>query len=318
MPPKTKQLYTLHDSSIIRIGTRSSSLALWQANHVQHQLRESSKKTTLVPIENNVGDVDTVQPLYEMGIQGLFTKALDIALLNDKIDIAVHSLKDVPTILPKGLHLAMIPARGPHMDMVVLSDENNIADVDAASWTIASSSLRRRAQWLRKYPTHQMVNIRGNVQTRIRKAKETVDIDGTIIADAGIRRLDLSVSNVHSLPWMIPAAAQGALGIVCREDDTSLVEHLRSLSDENTFLACTLERAFLRHLNGGCSTAIGAHASIQDDRVKFTAGVFSDDGKEAITASESFSIETAFDNIAIIAEDMLKKGALQILSNKSA
>lgn len=305
----------MHNSQSIRLGTRSSKLALWQAEYIKSELEHIGLAVELVLVDSNIGDMNLKQPLYEMGVQGLFTKALDIALLNDQIDIAVHSLKDVPTQLPEGLTIATIPQRGPIHDMIVLSDEIAYTDLESHDLVIASSSLRRRAQWARKYPHHKFVNIRGNVQSRINKAKTNPDIHGTILAEAGIERLALPKNTAHLLPWMIPAPAQGALGVACRSDESAFITTIRELNHAPTELACQLERNFLRHLQGGCATAIGAHATVKGEDIHFIGGLYSEDGQQAMTVEKTMCQSEAVKTIASLAEEMLENGGDDILKS---
>ncbi|NBS19897.1 MAG: hydroxymethylbilane synthase, partial [Flavobacteriia bacterium] len=196
------------DSSLLRIGTRDSPLALWQAKKVGALLEAKQINTRLVPTKSE-GDLNTTQPIYAMGIQGVFTKALDIALLENKIDLAVHSLKDVPTQLPKGLILAAVLERGSVTDVLVQTHKTSLEN----QATIATGSLRRKAQWLHRYPQHHMVDLRGNVQTRMDKLFSS-NWEGAIFAKAGLERVELLGSHYHELDWMIPAPAQGAIGVV--------------------------------------------------------------------------------------------------------
>ena len=193
-------------NKLIRIGTRASALALWQAHTLQDLLNAKGYATELVPIKSD-GDLDLVQPLYEMGTVGIFTKTLDAALLNNRIDIAIHSMKDVPTQLPEGIQQAAVLERGPVLDVLV-KKANAVAFENPA--TIATGSLRRKAQWLAQYPNHNIVPLRGNIQTRLTKLKDGT-WDGAIFAEAALVRLDTKTERVEILDWMIPAPAQGAL-----------------------------------------------------------------------------------------------------------
>ena len=188
-------------SKIIRIGTRDSDLAIWQAKTVQSQLEHLGHQTELVPLKST-GDLLLNQPIYELGITGVFTRTLDIALINEEIDIAVHSLKDVPTILPEGVVQAAVLKRGNIRDTLVFkTNEEFLAQKEAV---IATGSLRRKAQWLNRYPTHTTVGLRGNVNTRLKKLKES-DWNGAIFAAAGLGRLNLTPEDSVNLEWMVPA-----------------------------------------------------------------------------------------------------------------
>ena len=199
-------------SKTIRIGTRDSQLALWQAKTVQEQLEHLGHKTKLVPVKST-GDLMLNQPIYELGITGVFTRTLDIALLNEEIDIAVHSLKDVPTLLPKGIVQAAVLKRGNVRDTLVFKkNEEFLAQENAI---IATGSLRRKAQWLNRYATHTIVGLRGNVNTRLQKLENNSDWNGAIFAAAGLGRIGLTPQNAVNLEWMVPAPAQGAIMIAC-------------------------------------------------------------------------------------------------------
>jgi hydroxymethylbilane synthase len=252
----------------LRIGTRDSQLALLQAHKVVDLIEASHLKTRLVSIKS-AGDLNFTQPIFAMGIQGVFTKALDIALLENRIDLAVHSLKDVPTRLPEGLQLAAVLERGSAFDVLV---QTHKADLEQAS-TIATGSLRRKAQWLHRYPHHHVVNLRGNVQARMDKLFSS-NWEGAVFAKAGLERVELLGSHFQELKWMIPAPAQGAIGVVCRTDDFELIEFLKKINHQTTRECVDIERDFLRILEGGCSAPIGAHAVIARDKIQFKGGVF--------------------------------------------
>ena len=191
---------------MIRIGTRRSTLALWQANEVKNKLETFGHSCKLVHIESS-GDQDLTQPLYEMGIQGIFTKNLDTALLNNNIDIAVHSLKDVPTKLPKGIKISALLPRGNANDLIVYSPKFKSWETQT---TVGSGSLRRKAQWLRKYPHHKVENLRGNLPKRMEKLKNS-DWSGAIFAQAGLERIDLLTKNYEILDSLHPSGCCGLL-----------------------------------------------------------------------------------------------------------
>ena len=261
----------------IRIGTRDSALALWQAQTVQQQLEALGYTTELVPIKSE-GDLNLTQPLYEMGITGIFTKALDIALLNKNIDIAVHSMKDVPTLLPEGLAVGAVLKRGNPFDVLVYN--NDLSFLEAPEATIATGSLRRKAQWLHRYPHHTIENLRGNVQTRLKTIINN-NYDGGIFAAAGLERLGASSVDYLTLDWMLPAPAQGAIVVLLHEDNLAMQEALLRLHDGNTYVETQVERAFLRALEGGCSAPIGAIAKFDgQQKIYFKGGIWSEDGKE--------------------------------------
>jgi len=258
----------------LRIGTRDSQLAVWQATHVQQQLEKNGVATELVYIRSE-GDIDLTTPLYEIGVQGIFTKALDIALLNNSIDIAVHSMKDVPVVLARGLAQAAVLERASHKDILVY--KGAIASLDGPA-TIASSSIRRIAQWLHRHPHHLMVSLRGNVNTRLRKLEEN-NWQGAIFAAAGLERIDLRPPNSMELDWMLPAPAQGAIMVVCRANDEPAIKEVSTLDHKETAVTTAVERAFLKTLQGGCSTPVSALAEVQGDSLVFRGNIASTDGK---------------------------------------
>ena len=271
---------------MIRIGTRKSKLALWQANEVRAALELQGHSCELVLIESN-GDQDLNQPLYAMGIQGIFTKTLDTAILNKKIDIAVHSLKDVPTLLPKGIQIKAVLSRGNPMDVLVYNTSFNAWETDAS---IGTGSLRRRAQWLRKYPNHKVENLRGNLQKRLEKLNNS-EWSGAVFAQAGLERLDLLKVNHEVLEWMLPAPSQGIVGIACMETNRALQEVLEKINCTTTAKCAHIERSFLNTLEGGCTAPIGAHAYFNNDKLYFKGGLFSLDGTIAILHEEATSSE---------------------------
>lgn len=262
----------------LRIGTRESELAVWQATQVQMLLKEIGFPSELVYIKSE-GDIDTVTPLYELGVQGIFTKTLDAALLNNKIDIAVHSMKDVPTQLAQGIKQAAVLKRASYKDILVYNGDKGFLEEKKSAAIIATSSIRRIAQWLNKYPNHSIENLRGNVNTRLRKVGEN-NWNGAIFAAAGLERINLRPENSVDLDWMLPAPAQGAIMIVCREDDKVSFEACEKFNDADTALCTKLERDFLRTLLGGCSTPISALAEVKNDKIIFKGNICSPDGKD--------------------------------------
>ena len=273
---------------MIRIGTRKSTLALWQANEVKNKLETYGHSCKLVRIESS-GDQDLTQPLYAMGIQGIFTKNLDTALLNNNIDVAVHSLKDVPTKLPRGIKITAILPRGNVNDLIIYSPKFKGWETKTI---IGSGSLRRKAQWLRKYPHHKVENLRGNLPKRMEKLKNS-DWSGAIFAQAGIERIGLLTENYEILNWMIPAPAQGIIGITTLENNPSLKKSLQKINCEETASCAQIERSFLSTLEGGCTAPIGAIAKIRGEIIHFKGGLFSLDGKKAFTIEEEIKIKEA-------------------------
>lgn len=273
---------------VVRIGTRESQLALWQATQVKNLLSTFEVTSELVLIKSE-GDIDLKTPLYEMGVQGIFTRSLDIALLNKRIDIAVHSMKDVPTQLASGIVQAAVLKRGNPKDLLVYKDDletinqslsypaKNESTKVNKQFTIATSSIRRKAQWLHRYPDHVIENLRGNVNTRMQKLKDQ-NWDAAIFAAAGLERIDLRPVNSIELDWMLPAPSQGAIMVVCREEDNESLDICRNINDDHTAICAKIERDFLRTLLGGCSTPIAALAEIEEDELFFRGNILTPDG----------------------------------------
>ncbi|HET8754317.1 MAG TPA: hydroxymethylbilane synthase [Salinimicrobium sp.] len=259
---------------VIRIGTRDSELALWQATKVKTDLEALGHKTELVPVKSQ-GDIVLDKPLYEFGITGIFTKTLDIALLMDQIDIAVHSMKDVPTALPSGIVEAAVLKRANSQDILI----HKGLDFLESEGIIATGSLRRKAQWLHKYPQHKIAELRGNVNTRLQKLQDN-DWNGAIFASAGLDRINLKPESYIDLNWMVPAPAQGAMLVVAKENDEYSRKALSALNHQETEICVHVEREFLRTLEGGCTAPIGALATIEGEKIHFKGVLFSLDGTQ--------------------------------------
>jgi hydroxymethylbilane synthase len=289
----------------IRIGTRESQLALWQATQVKDLLEKEGVPAVLVLIKSE-GDIDLKTPLYEMGVQGVFTRSLDIALLNDKIDLAVHSMKDVPIQLPEGLEQAAVLKRGPVHDLLVYKQDTAFLHHRDGAARIATSSIRRKAQWLHKYPNHQIDNLRGNVNTRLRKLSEE-PWDAAIFAQAGLERIHLRPDHSIVLDWMLPAPAQGAIMVVSRAEE-DLLSVCEPLNDAETALCTRIERDFLRGLLGGCSTPISALAEIEDGDVYFSGQLLSLDGQQKVEIEKILPTDRANDIGRMAAEELLERG----------
>ncbi len=313
---------------VIRIGTRESQLAVWQATQVQQLLQQYNFSSELVFIKSE-GDIDLQTPLYEMGVQGIFTRSLDIALLNNKIDIAVHSMKDVPTQLAKGIVQAAVLKRANFRDLLVYKESSvvngqwSMVNEDPekfealftthhSPFTIATSSIRRKAQWLNRFPNHSLENLRGNVNTRLRKVAES-NWNGAIFAAAGLERINLRPANSIELDWMLPAPAQGAIMIVCREGDDYCIDASENLNDSNTALCTKIERDFLRTLLGGCSTPISALAIIENDEVVLKGSLLSVDGKEKLEVEKKDNAFKGFDLGIRAAQYILQNGGQKIV-----
>lgn len=298
-------------SKTIRIGTRDSELALWQAKTVQQQLEHLGYTTKIVPVKST-GDIVLNKPLYEMGLTGIFTKTLDTAMLNNTIDIAVHSMKDVPTVLPKGIIQAAVLKRGNVNDVLVFKDNEEFLSQRNA--TIATSSLRRKAQWLNRYPTHTITDIRGNINSRLQKLNDNENWQGAIFAAAGMGRIGLTPEDsTIKLDWMIPAPAQGAIMIVALEDDEFTIDACKQLNDENTEICTTIEREFLNKLEGGCTAPIGALAYIKDEEVYFKGVLLSKDGSKKILASRYEKLGNHQDIATFCADYIIERGGKRLM-----
>lgn len=326
-------------NKVIRIGTRESQLALWQATQVQQLLAQHNFPSELIFIKSE-GDIDLQTPLYEMGVQGIFTKSLDIALLNNKIDIAVHSMKDVPVQLAKGIVQAAVLERANYKDLLVYKDpefvnselaivnkrilksqesftiDNSQLTINHSQFTnpftIATSSIRRKAQWLNRYPNHAIENLRGNVNTRLRKVAES-NWSGAIFAAAGLERIGLRPENSIELDWMLPAPAQGAIMVVCRELDDDCLNACKTFHHEATALCTKIERDFLKKLLGGCSTPISALAVIENEHVIFRGNILSVDGKQKVEIEKKINRKDALLSGYEVADEILNNGGKPII-----
>lgn len=277
----------------LRLGTRSSPLALWQANFVADRLRPlvAPRPVELVLIETH-GDRDQASALSAMGGFGVFTKAIQTALLDDRVDVAVHSLKDLPTIPQAGLELGAVPPRGPTGDAFLSKHYPRFDDLPPEA-TVGTSSLRRRAQVLNRRPDLRLVDLRGNVDTRLRKLQEQ-NLDAIILAEAGLSRLGLHQHITERLDprWMLPAVGQGAIGLECRTNDSETRGILEAINCPATMARVLAERAMLAALGGGCLVPIGATSSILDGILTLRGTVLSPDGRRRVVATHSGPAET--------------------------
>jgi hydroxymethylbilane synthase len=301
-------------TSPLRIGTRGSRLALWQANSVAAQLRPL-RPVELVEIET-AGDQVRDVPLPQIGGDGVFTKEIQNALLDGRVDVAVHSLKDLPTTAVAGLVLAAVPPRGPVGDVLVSRQYASFAALSSGA-RVATSSLRRRAQILYRRPDLQLVPIRGNVETRLRKLTEE-GLDALVLAQAGLERLGLAEAIVEVLDpaWMLPAVGQGALGLECRADDVATINLLGRVDDAPTRQSVLAEREFLRSLGGGCQVPIGAFARCSGERITLRGVVLDTEGRQRV---EGEIMGVAHDAEALgrqLAQQLLGRGAGALLAKR--
>lgn len=300
--------------NVVRIGTRGSPLALWQAHHVSDLLRaaHSNIEIQLVEIQTEGDQVRNV-PLAQMGGYGVFTKAIQDAVLDGRVDIAVHSLKDLPTIVVENLTLAAVPARESTGDAFISLKHRSFADLPPGA-VVASSSLRRRAQILHRRPDLRLVDIRGNVETRLRKVGEQ-NLDATILAEAGLKRLGLTshITEVLDRSWMLPAVGQGALGLECRTDDAGTRALLAKLDHPQSHAEAFAERAMLIGLGGGCQVPIGADSRVDGERFILRGVVLPPDGSQRIEATLEGTVQEPEKLGRDVAERLMSSGARQLL-----
>lgn len=300
-------------SKTLRIGTRRSALARWQAEWVASALEALGHNVVLVPIVTR-GDTDQAQPLGAIGGDGLFTKELQRALLANEIDLAVHSLKDLPTEFVPGLTVAATPERAPTADALVSRGGVLMADLPASA-KIGTGSLRRRAQLWHARADLTMLNIRGNVDTRLRKLAEG-EFDAIVLAEAGLSRLGLSERITERLtpPLMLPAVGQGALGLECRADDMETRAALADLDHAPTHVAVLAERALMRALAGGCLAPIAALGQVKaDGQLHLSAVVLSGDGKTRLAADGVAPAAEAEPLGQRVAAQLAEQGALALI-----
>ncbi len=292
----------------IKIGTRNSPLALWQANEVAAKLQAVGHTTEIVPIISS-GDKNLTQPLYAMGITGVFTKDLDIALLNKDIDIAVHSLKDVPTQLPIGTQISAVLERDFPQDVLVRKADAKHKDLKDLK--IATSSLRRRAFWSQTFHNTEFADIRGNVQTRLKKLEDGV-ADATLFSLAGLKRMNLDI-DFEEVDFLLQAPSQGVVCIANRTEDADLIEVLKQINHDATQKCIQIEREFLRTLEGGCTAPIGAHAEFIGDKIRFQGRLCSLDGKDCINVDETIDWNPEQNFGAEIAQQVLERGGKDMM-----
>jgi hydroxymethylbilane synthase len=308
--------------STLRIGTRGSALALWQAHHVESLIKSQpgAPPVELVRIRTE-GDVRTDVPLWQIGGRAFFTKEIDKALLSNEIDIAVHSLKDLSTVLESGIGLAAALVREDPRDAVISRSGVPLASLPRGA-RVGTSSLRRRAFIARLRPDIELAELRGNVPTRIEKLRNG-EFNAIILAAAGLHRLGLEqhISELLSLEEFPPAVSQGAIGVCMRTGDAQTGRWLQALDDRASRLATTAERALLRRLEGGCQVPLGAIGSLQGESLSLHAAVCALDGSKMLRASSAVGPKplTTADAVSLgqrVAEDLLSEGAAQLIANE--
>jgi hydroxymethylbilane synthase len=320
-------------SRTLRLGTRGSKLAKWQAEWVAGELKRLGHAVELIEIATS-GDLQQVVAVEEIGTRGVFTKEIQRALLRGDVDSAVHSLKDLPTEPVEGLVLAAVPERESTADVLVLSratavEPDRVERADANQSVpstqysmlphgarVGTGSLRRQAQLRHVRPDIQVADVRGNVDTRLRKLDEG-QFDAIVLAEAGLRRLGLMdrVSQVLPIEAMLPAVGQGALGIECRADDANTRSILAEINDFATRAAVTAERALLEHLRGGCMAPIGAHGRVVGGNLQLAAVVLNADGSRRLAAGEAGSPSEAEALGIRVADNLLSQGAAKLIAS---
>ncbi|NHA96418.1 hydroxymethylbilane synthase [Helicobacter pylori] len=295
------------------IGSRGSELALWQANHIQERLKKECLIESEIQIVKTKGDKILDTPLNKIGGKGLFTKELEELLLKGEIDLAVHSLKDVPVVFEKGLDLACITKRADVRDTFLSVKFPDLMSLPKGA-KVGTTSLRRSMQIKFKRKDLDTESLRGNVQTRLKKL-ECGEFDAIILAEAGLCRLNIQGAKYRkafSVKEMIPSMGQGALGVEMLKNHKHFIT-LQKLNDTESAFCCRLEREFIKGLNGGCQIPVGVHANLMGDRVKIQAVLGLPNGKEVITKEKQGDKTRAFDLVQELLEEFLQSGAKEIL-----
>ena len=298
----------------LRIATRGSALALWQSKYIQNLIENNTEVEVELQSMKTKGDVILDTPLAKIGGKGLFTKELEESMLRGESDLAVHSLKDVPVVFPKGLILTAISEREDVRDSFVSEKFASFNELPKGA-KVGTTSLRRKMQLLIKRPDLKIISLRGNINTRLRKLKEN-EFDAIILASAGLKRLNLMENIKYFVPFsldeMIPAMGQGALGIEC-VDKSEVIDILKFINNENSVIATTIERDFVAKLNGGCQVPIGVNAEISGDIIKVRAIVGLPDGSGFIKEKREIS-KADFKNFGIkLADEFISRGAIELL-----
>ena len=288
----------------IVLGSRASELALWQTNLVKKKLEDSSIKCVIKKVTSS-GDIDLKTPIYSMGITGVFTRELDQALLNQEIDIAVHSLKDVPTKLAEEICIGAVLKRGKWGDIILWK---NIECKLKKGRSVATGSLRRKFQWKLKYPNDTVIPIRGNILSRIKKLKTDPKIDGVFFASAALSRLKIYEKNEQDLDNFLPAPCQGFIVATCLKKNKFIIENLNKINNKKSNICSEIERDFLRTLEGGCSAPIGAIAEVKGKVIDFKGGVFSMKGEEPKIIEALLKIDERSGVGQRLANEILKNG----------
>ncbi|WP_218949592.1 MULTISPECIES: hydroxymethylbilane synthase [unclassified Acinetobacter] len=299
---------------ILKIATRQSPLALWQAEHIRARLEalHTDLKVELVTFVTQ-GDKIIDTPLAKIGGKGLFVKELEAALLDGRADLAVHSMKDVPMALPEGLNLAVICEREDPLDAFVSNTYNHFDELPQGA-KVGTSSLRRKCQILKQRPDLEIIDLRGNVGTRLSKL-DAGNYDAIILASAGLKRLGLAERIRHTIQpeFSLPAVGQGALGLECRTDDQAVLDLIQPLMHSETNACVRAERAFNAYLEGGCQVPIAGYAVLQNGQIHLEGRVGSVDGKTLLKAQRIGASENAEQLGVALAQELLAQGAGDIL-----
>jgi hydroxymethylbilane synthase len=296
--------------TLLRLGTRKSKLALWQANFVKEKLEALGCKVEIVPI-TTTGDKILDAPLAKIGGKGLFVKEIENALLAGEIDLAVHSLKDVPITIPEGLTLSAITEREEPYDVLISRNGKKLEELPSGA-VVGTSSLRRQVQIKRRRRDLRVEILRGNVDTRLRKLKEGL-YDAIVLAYAGVKRMGLSGEISQVLEDFIPAVGQGSLAIETRADDERVINLVKVLNHEESWLRAVCERAFLRELQGGCQVPIGAYAWIEGDRIKIKGFISDLEGERFLEGYEEGGLQEAEEVGKRLAQRLLREEGEEIL-----
>ncbi len=312
----------MSSTRVFRLGTRGSQLARWQAEWVAARLRQNGYQVELVEI-TTTGDVDRSNSIEQIGTLGVFTKEIQRALLDRRVDLGVHSLKDLPTERVEGLTLAAVPVRESVADSVIVRSAvrstnapmTKLDDLPHAA-RVGTGSLRRRAQLLNSRPDLLISDVRGNVDTRLRKLDDG-QFDAIVLAEAGLRRLGLADRIAFAIPptQMLPAVGQGALGIECRGTDTETLAALAALNDPHTQAAVTAERALLAALRGGCMAPVGAWGRIVESELHLSAVVLSADGAQRLHVQRVAEPANAARLGQEVADELIANGASQLIAD---
>ncbi len=296
--------------TLLRLGTRKSKLALWQANFVKEKLEALGCKVELVPI-TTTGDKILDAPLAKIGGKGLFVKEIENALLAGEIDLAVHSLKDVPMIIPEGLTLSAITEGEEPYDVLISRNGKKLEELPSGA-VVGTSSLRRQVQIKRRRRDLRVEILRGNVDTRLRKLREGL-YDAIVLAYAGVKRMGLSGEISQVLEDFIPAVGQGSLAIETRAEDERVINFVKVLNHQESWLRAVCERAFLRELQGGCQVPIGAYAWIEGDRIKIKGFISDLEGERFLEGYEEGGLQEAEEVGKRLAQRLLREGGEEIL-----